>query len=91
MKIYEGTLTLKKLTRKMAVYSNLDLVAQYVPQKMFTARGLKKQPATLIFALTVPGIVKRERRRTAAGKGKLRATKSVTGESTVNKRKFEGG
>jgi hypothetical protein len=86
MKIYEGTLALKKLTRKMAVYSNLDLVAQYIPQKMFAARGLKKHPEALNFTLTVPGTAKRGRRRAGSAKRKPKITRSMAA-----KKNLEGG
>jgi hypothetical protein len=89
MKVYEGTLAFKKLTRKMVVYSNLDLVAQYIPQKMFVARGLKKHPATVIFTLTVPGTAKRERRRAGSAKRKLKANRSAPAEDTDNKKNLE--
>ena len=62
MKVYEGTLVFKKLTRNMVVYGNVDLVAQYVPQKMFAARGMKKHPTTLIFSLSIPENSNRERK-----------------------------
>jgi hypothetical protein len=90
MKVYEGTLALKKLTRKMVVYSNLELVAQYIPKKMFAARGLKKHPAKLVFTLTVPGTAKRERRRVGGAKRKVKASQLMTGDNVVNNKNPQG-
>ena len=42
----------------MAVYSNQDLVAQYLPKAMFTGRNLKKHPPVVVIRITLPTPIK---------------------------------
>jgi len=65
MKIYEGTLRMKKATKKMIVYGNDDLHAQYVPKTMFKHSG-KDHPRELVFTIALPAAVAAKKPRDSA-------------------------
>lgn len=51
MKIYSGKLSFKKATKKMLVYGNDQLHAQYVPKSLLKQVGFNGNPPELLFVI----------------------------------------
>jgi hypothetical protein len=51
VKIYNGTLRLQRTTKRMAIYGNDVLAAQYVPKAMLKAAKFPKEPKSLRFVI----------------------------------------
>ena len=54
MEIYKGNLRFIKTTKKMVVYGDENLPAQYVPKAMLERHGRKDYPDFVVFTLSLP-------------------------------------
>ena len=54
MEVYKGTLRLIRQTKKMVIYGDENLHAQYVPKAMLRQNGQKDYPDSILFTLTIP-------------------------------------